>query len=152
MLRVGRHNAEKLNVSMMLQRGVYIEKPGTVTVSGFVCGLLGITLEIFMKDIKTLMLNNDVVDRPESTLLNSGDTLMLSGAMPGLVGAMLRSDSPLKSMRDSITAGDSKNANSAVDQLVNIKVFNTALAKYKEKIVDYGFLVKAADYAYFPDT
>ena len=145
MLRVDRNNAGKLNVSMMLQRGVYIEKPDTITVSGFICGLLGITLEIFNRDIKTLMLNNDVVDRPEDTLLNGGDTLMLSGAMPGLVGAMLRSDSPLKAMRESITAGDAKSANASTGQLVHLKVFNTALAKYKEKIVDYGFLVEADD-------
>ena len=145
MLRVDRHNAEKLNVSMMLQRGVYVEKPDTVTVFGFICGLLDITAEIFKKDIRTLMLNNDVVDRPDSTLLNSGDTLMLSGAMPGLVGAMLRSDSPLKAMRESITAGNVKRADHSADQLIRLKVFNTALAKYKEKIVDYGFLVEPDD-------
>ena len=142
MLRIDRHNAEGMEVSRMLQRGVYIAKPGAMTVSGLVCHIFGITEEERNSRIKTLMLNNSIVDKPETTTVNDGDTLMLSGAMPGLVGAMLRADSPFKAMRESITAGDGVDTAGGEERYVKLKMLNTVLSRYREAIIDYGFWVE----------
>ena len=86
------------------------------------------------------MLNGKVVDHPETAGLTSGDTIVFSGAMPGLVGAMLRSDSPLKAMRGPVTAGGSGPEKSGTDDTgaVIIKAFNTVLRNHLEDILRYG--------------
>jgi len=89
-----------------------------------------------------IMLNGSIVDDPDSTKLRGGDTLVLSGAMPGLVGAMFRSDSPFKSMRNTITAADGDSERIiATDTLVRLKLLNTVLTKYKNNIIKHGFFV-----------
>jgi hypothetical protein len=142
MVHIGTANAADVNVSLLLQQGVYVKLPDTVTVSGFICSLFDIDLNVLKQQFQTLILNNEVVDRPDETHLNPGDTLILSGAMPGLVGAMLRSDSPLKSMRSTITSGTIKNLSGADERMVQLKLFNTVLKTYKGKMINNGFWVK----------
>jgi hypothetical protein len=137
----GDSNAD-VSLSSLFQRGVYVKKPDTSTVSGFICQLFGITPEVLHRDVKTLMLNNRIVDNPEDTELNNLDTVVLSGAMPGLVGAMFRSDSPLKSMRQSISATGTECVRNEKPPFVRVKLFNTVLAKYRDHLVSYGFSEK----------
>lgn len=152
-------NCADLNIALALQEGVYIELPEMValsTVSGFICHLLAVSPDVMAAEIKTIMLNNQVVDDPATTVLSGGDTLILSGAMPGLVGAMLRSDSPIGVMRAGITAGKGSRAghgdsesdlDSPVEtttRRVRIKLFNTLLKKYRARLLEYGFYLKEA--------
>ena len=101
------------------------------------------------------MLNNQVVDKPDTCELRAGDVLVLSGAMPGLVGAMLRSDSPIKAMRQTISSrsadGNSddsfvtpgqETSNPWPEDMILVKFFNTILRHHKDAIIDYGFIVQ----------
>ncbi len=115
-------NCGDLNIVLALQEGIYIELPDTVTpmtVSGFICHLLNIDAETVAAEMKTIMVNNQVVDAPGKKRLYGGDTLTLSGAMPGLVGAMLRSDSPIGVMRAGITADTGDREVSTVSRVPN---------------------------------
>jgi len=138
-------NCGDLPIGLTLQQGVWVEIPDTVTastVSGFISHLLNVTPQEFTEKIKTIMVNNQVVDAPESTPVRSGDTLILSGAMPGLVGAMLRCDSPIGVMRASITASGAAISTNSESGRVRIKLFNTVLRDYGEQLLKYGFYLE----------
>ncbi len=138
MIRVDSNNANQHDVTVLLQNGVYVERTNASTVNEFVCELLEIEPETAHKDIKTIMMDNKVVDDPETEPVRGAVILVLSGAMPGLVGAMLRCDSPYKAMRSTITSA------TAVDSpdpppMIKIKFFNTVLKKYAESMIRRGF-------------
>lgn len=143
MVRIESSNAEQHDISLLLQRGVFVEMPDAQSVSGFIRGIFGIDESVFHRDFKTLFLNNRVVDRPEKARLHAHDTLILSGAMPGLVGAMLRSGSPLKAMRSTISDGNPRDGSQAGGGMIRIKLFNTALKKYRGKMIENGFWIES---------
>jgi hypothetical protein len=95
-----------------------------------------------------------VVDNPDETYLNSGDILVVSGAMPGLVGAMLRSNSPIKILRSTISGvtederadTDSQSGSSgAVSGFITLKAFNTVLRDHLNDILQYGIYIENTD-------
>lgn len=126
-----------------LQKGVLVPLPfgaGELFIRDFVCGMLKISPSEFSRQIRTIILNNRAVDEPETTPLSEGDTLVLSGAMPGLVGAMLRAGSPVKAMRASISGpgNGAKTAGRFETNVFRLKIFNTVLRDYKTKLLNYG--------------
>jgi hypothetical protein len=125
-------------VSVLLQKGVYVERTGASSVIDFICSLLSLEPGTVMKEVKTIMMDNKVVDDPASEQIKNAGTLVLSGAMPGLVGAMLRSDSPYKAMRATITSAGNGTADSPV---IKIKLFNTVLRKFSEAMLEHGFWI-----------
>jgi len=139
MIRVDAGNADNFDVPVLLQRGVYVERTGAFSVRDFICELLGLEPEAAMKEIKTVMMDNDVVDDPASQRIEGAGTLVLSGAMPGLVGAMLRSDSPYKAMRATITSTGEKSFDTP---MIKVKLFNTVLGKYAERMKRRGFWIE----------
>jgi hypothetical protein len=131
-----------------LQRGVRIPLPGVTgggaapTVREFARTVLKLEPEAFDREVKTIMLNNQVVDDPKAALLVDGDTLVLSGAMPGLVGAMLRSDSPIKALRAGLAAAtDPKRGSTTGDGTITLKAFNTVLSNHMDDIIAFGAYV-----------
>lgn len=141
MQRIGTENAEAFDTSLLLQQGVWFDLDGEESVLSFGCRLLKIDLPAFKREVSTLILNHRVVDDPEETPLAPGDTLILSGAMPGLVGAMLRSDSPLKVLRDSIS-GSGRGGAAADHGRVLVKIFNTVLKNHKADLISCGFFTE----------
>ena len=137
-------NADNYNVSVLLQKGVYVKRTDAPTVLHFICSLLDIDPERAMNDIKTVMMDNKVVDDPSSERVGDAASLVLSGAMPGLVGAMLRSDSPYKAMRATITSasGTKEPRNSP---MIEIRLFNTVLRNYAGSLVRHGFWIDDSD-------
>ena len=141
-----RSTAEGENLSFHLQSGIFLQlETDEANLVDFVCSWLDIPSEEFFREIKTIFVNNSVVDDIESAVIGDGDTLILSGAMPGLVGAMLRSDSPLKAMRSVITAGNRTEIESFSGEsgtpLIRLKLFNTVLARFKTTALDKGFWI-----------
>lgn len=130
-----------------LQRGVRIPLPGGTgaTVSSFAQAVLCLSEEDFTAKVKTILRNSRVVDDPKLEPLATGDVLVLSGAMPGLVGAMLRSDSPIKELRAGISSsGDRGSADAPAGDRgghITLKVFNTVLKDHLEDILAYGAYV-----------
>ena len=141
MVHVGRENARDFNIGYLLQKGAFFERPDTVTVSGFIAQLLGIAPEKVTDTVKTVLLDNKVVDDPNRRIMD-GTTLVLSGAMPGLVGAMLRSGSPYEAMRSTITDSCDNRTRTRKTDMVRIKFLNTVLRDNKERIVHHGFWIE----------
>jgi hypothetical protein len=144
-VRIDPKIADRTEVVRHLQGGVLIRLPaGTaVTLSRVMKDLLGMDDEDCRRQVKTVFLNNRVVDDPDKTRVRSGDTVVLSGALPGLVGAMLRSDSPIKAMRTSIASSspDGEATEASATGFIRLKVFNTVLRDHAESILSYGVYV-----------
>ncbi len=94
--------------------------------------------------IQTLFLNGKPVDDIPGTSIRDGDCIALSAAMPGLVGATMRSGGVLAGFRDSIShraqpGTDSKSG------LLSIKVFNLLIKEVGPGLLRQGILVPVED-------
>ncbi len=149
-------STDRTELLFMLQQGVYIPLPetpvpGRVSVTSFLLRVLNLDDETFRDEIKTMMLNNMVVDNPDRTDLKRNDVLIVSGAMPGLVGAMLRSDSPIKVLRSTISGEnlkESENSSLVGDEspaFIRLKAFNTVLRNHMDDILRYGVYIGIDD-------
>jgi len=105
--------------------------------------ILNLDPAAFRHEVRTLLLNSGVVDDPEATPIRDGDILVVSGAMPGLVGAMLRSGSPIRSMRATISGARDAGAGPVIPGHFTLKAFNTVLRDHLADILRYGVYVEA---------
>jgi hypothetical protein len=137
-IRISSDNAERYNVPVLMQKGVFVERPGASSLMDFIASLFNLTPEAVLDEIRTIMIDNSVVDDPESVQVQNANTLVLSGAMPGLVGAMLRSESPYKAMRATIT-NEGKVTDSA--PMILVKLFNTVLKNHIHDMIEHGFWI-----------
>jgi hypothetical protein len=137
---IGERDWDGPQLSAWMQSGVHVALQEGETVYAFICRVLSMDRAAVAAEIQTLILNNGCVDNPESQVLGSGDTLVLSGAMPGLVGAMLRSDSPIKAMRQGLTPGDRRRDPDAPGML-RLKLFNTVLRDHRADLLRCGFYI-----------
>ncbi len=88
---------------------------------------LGLSQEMIQSRVQTVFFNGHPVDDLQATTLEEGAVLSLSAAMPGLLGACMRVDSPYASMRDSISQGRPTEEKSRVETAtigVILKLFN----------------------------
>ncbi|MBI9104909.1 MAG: hypothetical protein JEY99_21005 [Spirochaetales bacterium] len=163
-IRLDENNGGDVNLLTLIQTGVWVEFEVDETVSEFIHRILSIDKKKMHAEVQTLLLNSRVVDDPDTTCLQYGDILVLSGAMPGLVGAMLRSGSPIKAMRKEISGAEPNESPSEPPSFSNkipegplseedpnisflrLKLFNTILINYKNRILKTGFYIPAAEY------
>lgn len=78
--------------------------------------------------IQTITLNHQPVDDPATALVPDGAFISISGAMPGLVGAILRKGGYYAAMRDSISCASCEGAKRNTHMgHVTVKLFNLVL-------------------------
>lgn len=114
----------------VLQKGFYVKSIVGIPVMEFLiqCGL---DREYINSNIKTVFLDSKPVDNLENAIIKDNSILSLSGAMPGLVGAVMRIDSPFQSFRNTISYVATVDENSFINKktgMVAIKLFNTVLS------------------------
>ena len=83
----------------LLGQGFRVNVQTGATVKDLLCRQLGIGEDYLAQRIQTIFLNSKVVDDVDSALVAEESTLALSGAMPGLAGAILRSGGIYAAMR-----------------------------------------------------
>lgn len=114
----------------VLQKGFYVKSIVGIPVMEFLiqCGL---DREYINSNIKTVFLDSKPVDDLNNAIIKDNSTLSLSEAMPGLVGAVMRIDSPFQSFRNTISYVATVDENSFINKktgMVAIKLFNTVLS------------------------
>lgn len=114
----------------VIQKGFYVKSIVGIPVMEFLiqCGL---DREYINSNIKTVFLDSKPVDNLENAIIKDNSILSLSGAMPGLVGAVMRIDSPFQSFRNTISYVATVDENSFINKktgMVAIKLFNTVLS------------------------
>ena len=98
--------------------------------------------ETIASRIRTVFLDGMPVDDLDRAVVKNDSTLALSGAMPGLVGAVMRSNSPLRSFRDSITHGGDEGSCHRQQGLVRLKLFNTVMSELGPRFLREGILLE----------
>jgi hypothetical protein len=111
------------------------------SVKELLCQQFGIPDDYVDERIKTIFLNAKVVDDVNTAIVNEGSTLALSGAMPGLVGAILRSGGLYAPMRSQISQDKNLSASHRGDGQIRIKLFNLVVKELGPGFLEQGIRV-----------
>lgn len=121
----------------LLGQGFLVNAPTNCSIRELIIECLGIPDDYLEERIQTLFLNGNVVDDLNSCNIKEGSTLALSGAMPGLAGAVLRRGGFYASFRRTISLDDSQSRIDSDNHWIVLKLFNMIV-----KELGPGFLEK----------
>jgi len=125
-----------------LQKGVYIQSVEGKTLYEFITEDCSISDEYISQKIKTVLIDGGPVDDIFNTKIHDGGSCALSGAMPGIVGAMMRMGSPYAAMRESITVKPGKTDNSKKEIKLGLKLFNMILSDKGNDFLKRGVMIE----------
>ena len=127
----------------VLQDGFLLEARVGCSIREFLRDQCGIPHETITDRISTVFLDGMPVDDLDLAYVKDESTVALSGAMPGLMGATMRIDSPFRSFRDTIShVGDQHRAQPHVG-MVRLKLFNTVMSELGHRFLRDGIVVDA---------
>jgi len=115
------------------------------SVKELLCRQLGIPEDYLNERIKTVFLNSRVVDELSSTIVNEGSALALSGAMPGLVGAILRSGGFYATMRSQISYDQKKPSSVPRAGKITLKLLNLVVKELGPSFLEQGIWTKGGE-------
>jgi hypothetical protein len=108
------------------------------SVKDLLCRQFGIPEDYLDERIKTIFLNAKVVDDVSTANVTEDSTLALSGAMPGLVGAILRSGGFYASMRSQISFGQNKPSSLPRAGKITLKLLNLVVKELGPAFLEKG--------------
>jgi hypothetical protein len=125
----------------LLQRGVFIRIDQEATIRSFLCQALELAADFVEQGISTIFLNGRPVDSLEAKLRH-GDTLALSAAMPGLVGATMRRGGTVATLRSNISHREEERLEEGdMEGFILVKLFNTLIPALGPLLLKRGVLV-----------
>ena len=139
------HRVTREMCSLLFQSGVLLKVQVGASIKNLLCEQLSLDKTYVDKRISTIFLNSQPVDDIDKAIIKSSDTLALSSAMPGLVGATLRRDSHLSTLRDTITFKEYRNDNIQGYDLIHIKLFNLILQEVGPFLLQRGVVMNFED-------
>jgi hypothetical protein len=128
----------------LLQRGFLLEACVGCSIATFLRDRCRLSPETIAKRISTVFLDGQPVDDVDHAFVEHNSTLALSGAMPGLAGAVMRSKSPLRSFRSSITHSGEGSQGAQRSGMVRLKLFNTVMSELGHPMLRGGVLLDTA--------
>lgn len=126
----------------LLGHGFTINVRTGCSIKDLLCKQLNIKEDYLAERITTIFLNSKVVDDLNSTIVNEGATLALSGAMPGLVGAVFRSGSFYAAMRREISHKKSKSSTQSQPANITFKLMNLVVKELGPEFLQQGVWLK----------
>jgi hypothetical protein len=127
----------------ILQDGFMVRALVGRSIGEFLREQYGLSREYIAKRISTIFLDGEPVDDVDAATLRDGSTLALSGAMPGLVGAVMRSGSYYASFRYSITHRDSGKTVKEEEGVIRVKLFNIIMSELGADFLRRGIYLNA---------
>ena len=124
---------------------------GGCSIKDLLCNQLGIHEDYLADRIQTIFLNSKVVDSVDGTIIDAGDRLALSGPMPGLVGAILRSGGYYAAMRSKISHEEYKTAANKRSANITIKLLNLVAKELGPIFLQRGIQLSAQTLEEFLD-
>lgn len=125
-----------------LQKGFYIATLEGTSVYSFLVDTCRMDESYIVQKVKTVLINGGPVDDVFNTGITGGGTCAVSGAMPGIVGAMMRMGSPYAAMRESITVKPGRSQEHGEKILIMLKLFNVVLSDRGPGFLKAGILVE----------
>jgi len=129
-------------MTTLLQNGFYLKATTGKNLREILIEI-GFSNEFIDTSIKTVFLNSQPVDDIDRTHVSEWDVVGLSGSMPGLVGASLRSGSYLASFRQTITQVPEEPTEDLTKGMIRFKTFNVVLKETGEHFLKGGLFLKA---------
>ncbi len=127
----------------ILAAGFHVPAPAGVSIRKVLTTHIGLDARYLEARVQTIFLNGRVVDDFDQTKIKAGDVLALSSAMPGLVGAVFRKESPLSGMRglaiSETAAAETENSGEII-----LKLFNQVARDLGPDFLAAGIRVSAA--------
>ena len=127
----------------ILAVGFHVSAQEGESVRGVLTTHLGLDARYLEVRVQTIFLNGRAVDDFDQTKIKAGDVLALSSAMPGLVGAVFRKESPLSGMRglaiSETAAAETENSGEII-----LKLFNQVARDLGPDFLAAGIRVSAA--------
>jgi hypothetical protein len=143
-LTLVQHQRNLPRLSPLFQQGFLVKIPVSGSIRTILCGHLGLASEYLEGRIQTIFLNGRPVDDVDATMVGGGDTLALSAAMPGLVGATMRRGGYLAGLRANISHRDQEQGDQGGECLVKLKLFNLLTEELGPVFLEKGIWVKEA--------
>lgn len=119
------------------------------SVKEILCNQLGIHADYLAQRIKTIFLDAKVVDDVDSALVQKDATMALSGAMPGLVGAVLRSGGFYAPMRRQISHKKDLSATDPEAGQIILKLWNLVVKELGPAFLERGIEIQGAEMRWF---
>ena len=126
----------------LLGQGFPVNVPTNCSIRDLIVECLGIPDDYLEERIQTLFLNGSVVDDLNSCNIIEGSTLALSGAMPGLAGAVLRRGGFYASFRRTISLDDSQSRIDKDNHWIILKLFNMIVKELGPGFLEKGIWVE----------
>ncbi len=136
--------------SSLLQKGIIIRLIEETSVRNFLCHHLGLDPEFVENVITTIFLNGKPVDNLDQARLGNGDTLALSAAMPGLVGATMRRQGIVASFRSNISyLKPDRREPQGESIFIILKLFNLMSGALGPALLKQGVIIRRGDWEDF---
>ena len=146
--RLGLETLEPTALMPLCQRGFLLQTHHGVTLQEFLESTCGLSAEYIQKRIQTIFINGHPVDNPAATALDADSTVALSAAMPGLVGATMRSGGAFASLRNGISyASTATEADTPTPILVRLKLFNFLAIEAGTSLLHNGVILSGPEFA-----
>jgi hypothetical protein len=126
----------------LLGQGFSVDTHSGVTVKDLLCKQLGIHEDYLAQRIQTIFLNAKVVDDVNTAIVAEGSTLALSGAMPGLVGAILRGGGYYAAMRNQLSHMEAELSSQAQSVKITLKLMNLVAKELGPIFLQQGIWLK----------
>lgn len=137
------------NFNFLLQAGFKIEAEVDCSVFEFLNRQCTLPEDYIQKRISTIFLNGNPVDDIKTALIEEDSVLSLSGAMPGLVGAVMRTGGFYASFRNSITYKKSGNTSNKGRGQFKLKLFNILMKEIGPLFLKEGIFLLSSDFINF---
>ncbi len=116
------------------------------SIKDMLCNQFNVAPDYLSERISTIFLNGKPVDSVETAIIQDGDVLALSGAMPGLVGATFRKGGALSIFRSSITHRSNEDQiDKPVKGMITLKLFNLLVPEMGHLFLEKGLRITAGD-------
>jgi hypothetical protein len=128
----------------LCQQGFWVKVPESGSIRTILCRYLGLSPDYLAGRIQTIFLNGKPVDDVDAAMVGPGDTLALSAAMPGLVGATMRRGGYLAGFRGNISHRDQDQAVQGGECLVKLRLFNLVTTELGPFFLEQGLWITGA--------
>ena len=122
----------------LLEHGFYLNVQTGCSVKELLCKQFGIPEDYVAQRIKSIFVDAKVVDDLNLATVKDGSRLALSGAMPGLVGAVLRSGGFYAPMRSQISYDQAGPAALRGAGRITLKLLNLVLKELGPQFLEQG--------------
>ena len=126
----------------VLGHGFKVNVQTGCSIKELLCNQLGIDEDYLSERIQTIFLNARVVDDVNSAIVTEGSVLALSGAMPGLVGAILRSGGMYAGMRSQISHKKNQSSLPQKTAPITLKLLNLIVKELGPTFLQNGIMIK----------